>query len=129
MSSRSLSERTRVTSSGVSVIGVSARRCAHSAREKTWYGDSPSSVRCSIAPCSATRSRSLLLQACLAGALRQRRLDLRERNPARLEHDQQMIDQICGFRDQPRAILGHCRERRLYRLLAELLRAIFHAAI
>jgi hypothetical protein len=34
MSRRSCSERSRVTSSGLSVIGVSARFAAHSAREK-----------------------------------------------------------------------------------------------
>ncbi len=48
---------------------------------------------------------------------------------ARLEHDQQVIEQVGGLRDQPLAVLGDRRERGLDRLLAELLGAMRHALV
>ena len=81
MSSRSCSERRRVTSSEVSVIGVSSRNAAHSARENVRYGESVSSVRCSIG--KSFPARRLFLVAGLRGALFQFGLDLLKRNAAR----------------------------------------------
>src|SRR5262249_21367321 len=56
-------------------------------------------------------------------------LHVGERNPARLEHDQQVVDEVGGFRDQARAILLDRRQHGLDRLLAELLGAMRHALV
>src|SRR5262249_14143380 len=50
-------------------------------------------------------------------------------NPARLEHDQQVVDEVGGFRDQARAILLDRRQHGLDRFLAELLGAMRHALV
>ncbi len=47
--------------------------------------------------------------------------------PRAAQHDQQVIDEIGGFPDQPLAILADGGERGLDRLLAELLGAMGHA--
>src|SRR5438477_6140851 len=133
MSSRSCSERSRVTSAAVSVIGVSARNVAHSAREKVRYGESVSSMRWSIVTfrcaMSGPRARRLLVKAGDADALRQRGLHLVERYGARLEQNQKMIKQIGRFGDQPLAAFTDRRQRGLDRLLAELLGAMRHALV
>jgi hypothetical protein len=56
-------------------------------------------------------------------------LDVRERDPARLQHHQQMIDEIGALRDQPLAILADGGKRGLDRLLAQLLGAMGDAAV
>src|SRR5262245_31932259 len=69
-------------------------------------------------------TRRLLVEPRLHGARFQRGLDLGELHAARLEHDQQMIDEVGGLGDQVLAILRHRGQRRLHRLLAELLGAM-----
>ena len=59
----------------------------------------------------------------------ERRLDLGELDAARLQHNEQMVEQVGGLGDQVLAILGHGRERGLHRLLAELLGAMRHALV
>ena len=56
-------------------------------------------------------------------------LDLGERDAARLQHDEQMVEQVGGLGDQVLAILADRRERGLDRLLAELLGAMRHALV
>ena len=57
------------------------------------------------------------------------RLDLGERDAARLQHHQQMIEQVGGLGDQALAVFADRRERGLDRLLAELLGAMRHALV
>ena len=59
----------------------------------------------------------------------ERRLHLRERDPARREHDQQMVDEVGRLRDQPLTILLDRGDHGLDRLLAELLGAMRHALV
>src|SRR5580704_5830963 len=132
MSSRSCIERSRATSAGSSVIGVSRRSVAHSARENTRYGETSCSVRCSIAVlslCLAALARRLLVEARLAGARAELGLDLRERDAAGVEHDQEMVEHVGGFADDALAVFADRGNRRLDRLLAEFLGAMRHAAV
>ena len=65
----------------------------------------------------------------MRGALLERRLDLGQRDAARLQQHQQMIEQIGGFRDQPVAVFLHGGDHGLDRLLAELLGAMRDALV
>src|SRR5207247_6035194 len=56
-------------------------------------------------------------------------LNVRDCNPARLEHDYKMVDEVVVFSDQARAILFDGRQHGLDRLLAELLGAMRHALV
>src|SRR5262249_17193654 len=80
-------------------------------------------------PCSAALARRLFGQSRLARALGELCLDVRERDAARLEHDQQMVDEVGSFGDQARAILLDRRQHGLDRLFAQLLGAMRHALV
>src|SRR5439155_11341131 len=68
-------------------------------------------------------------QARLSRALSEGGLHLRERDAARHEYDQQMVDEVGGFRDQARAILLDRGQNGLDRLLAQFLGAMAHALV
>src|SRR5580704_88042 len=132
MSSRSCIERSRATSAGSSVIGVSRRSVAHSARENTRYGETSCSVRCSIVVlslCLAALARRLFVEAGLQRARAELGLDLRERDAAGMEHDQEMVEHVGGLADHPLAVLADRGNRCLDRFLAEFFGAMRHATV
>ena len=49
--------------------------------------------------------------------------------PARVEHDEEVIEHVGGFRDHPLAVLADHGQHRLDRLLAELLGALRRALV
>src|SRR5579863_342921 len=124
MSSRSCIERSRMTSAGSSVIGVSWRSLAQSAREKVRYGETSCSVRCSIRIASAALARRFFVEARLTGARAKFGLDLVEADAAGMQHNQQVIEHVGRFADQTRFILADRGDDRLDRFFAEFLGAL-----
>src|SRR5688500_1378839 len=101
MSSRSCIERSAATSLAASVIGVSSRFAAHSSRVKVRYGVKSCSALTSMSPCfSLALARCFFFEARHAASLGERRLDIGERNTARFQQDEQVIDQIGAFGHQ-----------------------------
>ena len=82
---------------------------------------------CGIMPC--LRTRGLFLEPGLALALGEHRLDLRQRDAARMQHHQQMVEQVGGLAGQMLVVLVDGGDHGLDRLLAELLGAMGDAAI
>ena len=76
-----------------------------------------------------TRGARLLGQAGLSRALAQHRLDLGERDTARFQDDEEMVEQVGRLGDHAVAVLGDRRDHGLDRLLAQLLGAMGDAAI
>src|SRR6266536_5200868 len=85
-------------------------------------------MRCSMSG-SAPLARRLFGPSRLARAFGELCFHVRQRDPARLEHAQQVVDEVGGFSDQARAILLDSRQHGLDRLLAELLGAMRHALV
>ena len=59
----------------------------------------------------------------------ERRFDFGKRDAARMQHDEQMIEEIGRFRDHAVAILGDGGDGDLDRFLAEFLGAMGHALV
>src|SRR3974390_425139 len=121
MSSRSCIERSRVTSAGLSVIGVSCRSVAHSPRENTRYGDTSCWVRCSMPSANSNLSafaRRLLVKAGLTRARPALGLDLVKLDAARMQHDEKVIEHVGGLPDHPLAVFADGGDRRFDRFLA-----------
>src|SRR5256885_5808615 len=78
---------------------------------------------------AATLARRLLVESGPTGAVEQLGLNVGERDAARMQHDQKMVDEIGTLRDQPLAILADGGKRRLDRLLAEFLGAMGDPAV
>src|SRR5690606_490506 len=113
-STGSLSERSRRTSSSVSVSGVSARNFAQCSAVKMRYGEyfSPGvswSIRVMLRSSrrSASTAGGLLGKARPAGARFQLGHDLVERNARQAEHDEPVIDQVGAFGDDGGAVAAH----------------------
>ena len=123
MSRRSLSERSRVDLVGGQRhrrVGAQLRplRAREDAvgRERRRRCAGPSRLRSRLP--RATPSRRGPIWPVRA---RELRLDLVERDAARLEHDQQVVEQVGGLGDQRARVLADRGERRLDRLLADFL--------
>src|SRR5262249_44083749 len=71
-----------------------------------------------------TLTRSLLFESRLAGPLCQHRLDVSEREPARLQQHKQVVDKVRAFRRQRMAVPLDRRDDGLDRFLAQLARAM-----
>ena len=65
----------------------------------------------------------------LAGALFERCFDLGQRDAARFQHHQQMIEKIRGFRDQACLVFLHGRQPGFDRFLAQFLGAMGDAFV
>src|SRR5208282_6361766 len=85
-----------------------------------------------VAPCGlplAAFPRGLLVEARLAGAVPKRRLDFGKRDAPRMEHDEEMVEEIGRFLDHAAAVLGDGGDSDFDRLLAEFFRAVGHALV
>src|SRR5579862_257740 len=78
---------------------------------------------------SAALARCLFVKARLARARAKLDLNLVESYAAGVQHDQEVIEHVGGFRRHAAFVLADCGERGLDRLLAEFFRAVRHTAI